>query len=95
MVEILEISETEGSDAAARRGNQLARNRKLREMRSSSKRYAAIALEKNMRIAAEKLAERKLAETAAAQEKASEVAKKPSASVTSSEAETNAAQSVA
>jgi hypothetical protein len=63
MVEILEISET---DAAARRGNQLARKRKLREMRSSSKRYAAIALEKNMRIAAEKLAQQKLAAEKAA-----------------------------
>ena len=78
MVEIIEISDTQGSDAAARRGNQLARNRQRRELRSDRKRYAAIALEKNMRLAAEKLAERKLAERDA-QEKLA--AKKPPASV--------------
>jgi hypothetical protein len=62
MVEIYEVAETKGADAAARRGNQLERNRQRRQLTADRKRYAAIALEKNMRVAAEKLAEQKLAE---------------------------------
>jgi hypothetical protein len=83
MIEINEISETQGSDAAARRGNQLERNRQRRGLRYDRKRYAAIALEKNMRIAAQKLAEQKLAaDRAAAQRVAPESneTKKPPAS---------------
>ena len=64
-VEIIEVLETYGSDAAARRGGQLSRNKQRRLQTSNHKRYAAIALEKNMRIAAEMLAQRKLAERAA------------------------------
>jgi len=88
MVEIVEISDTQGADAAARRGNQLERNRQRRQLRSERKRFAAIALEKNMRLAAERLAEQKLAEklaqrkVEAAQEGASPAAgtgKKPPA----------------
>ena len=72
-VELVEISRTQGADAAARRSGQLERNRRLRQLRHDRKRYAAIALEKNMRLAAEKLAEQKLA------------ARKPPASVASGE----------
>ena len=61
-VEIVEISQTQGADAAARRSGQLERNRRLRQLRHDRKRYAAIALEKNLRLAAERLAEQKLAE---------------------------------
>jgi hypothetical protein len=60
-VEIVEVLETYGSDAAARRGTQLSRNRQRRQQHSDRKRFAAIALERNLRLAAEKLAERKLA----------------------------------
>ncbi len=60
-VELVEISQTQGVDAAARRSGQLERNRRLRQLRHDRKRYAAVALEKNMRLAAEKLAEQKLA----------------------------------
>ena len=81
-VEIVEIAETLGSDAAARRGGQLSRNRQRRLQTSNRKRYAAIALEKNMRIAAERLAEQKLAERAAADSPDPAAAKKPPASTT-------------
>ena len=60
-IEILEVAETYGSDAAARRGSQLSRNRQRRQQTSNRKRYAAIALERNLRLAAEKLAQQKLA----------------------------------
>jgi hypothetical protein len=60
-VEVYEVLQTEGSDAAARRGNQLSRNRQRRLQTSNRKRYAAIALERNLRLAAEKLAQQKLA----------------------------------
>jgi hypothetical protein len=60
-IEILEVAETYGSDAAARRGGQLSRNRQRRLQTSNRKRYAAIALERNLRLAAEKLAQQKLA----------------------------------
>ena len=89
-VEIYEVLQTEGSDAAARRGNQLERNRQRRQQHSDRKRYAAIALERNMRIAAEKLAEQKLAaETAAAnaQPVASPAQKKPPTSIDNSSLE--------
>jgi hypothetical protein len=60
-IEILEVAETYGSEAAARRGSQLSRNRQRRLQTSNRKRYAAIALERNLRLAAEKLAQQKLA----------------------------------
>jgi hypothetical protein len=81
-VEIVEVAETLGSDAAARRGGQLSRNRQRRLQTSNRKRYAAIALEKNMRIAAERLAESKFAEK---QIQETLAAKKPSASVETGE----------
>ena len=46
---------------------QQQRNRRRRHVVTGRKRYAAIALEKNMRLAAERLAEHKLADRAAAQ----------------------------
>ena len=60
-VEILEVAEIYGSDAAARRGGQLSRNRQRRLQNSNRKRFAAIALERNLRLAAEKLAQQKFA----------------------------------
>jgi hypothetical protein len=60
-IEILEVAETYGSEAAARRGSQLSRNRQRRLQTSNRKRYAAIALERNLRLAAEKLAQQKFA----------------------------------
>ena len=65
----MEVAEIYGSDAAARRGGQLSRNRQRRLQTSNRKRNAAIALEKNLRIAAERLAERKLAAERAAEHK--------------------------
>ena len=56
MVEVIEISRTEGADAAALRGNQLELNRRRRRQRADRKRYAAIAVQQNIRQAAEKLA---------------------------------------
>lgn len=60
-VEIIEVSETLGSDAAALRARQLERNRQRRELRTDRKRYAARAQELNIRRAADILAQRKLA----------------------------------
>jgi hypothetical protein len=82
MVEVLVVAETLGSDAAALRGKQVERNRQRRQLRTDCKRYAAVAMQKNLRLAAEKLAERKLSEKQA-QEKLA--AKKPSASVETGE----------
>ncbi|HEY4934901.1 MAG TPA: hypothetical protein VII23_25305 [Terriglobales bacterium] len=79
-VEIVEIAETLGSDAAARRGGQLQRNRQRRQLTSDRKRYAAIAMEKNMQIAAERLAEQKIAGKQAQEDLA---ARKPPTSVAS------------
>jgi len=103
-VEIHEIAQTQGSDAAARRGNQLERNRQRRQLRAVRKRYAAIALEKNMRLAAEKLAEQKLAaqrsaEKATAQSESGPVAppmnKKPPATAVDPETGSGEAQKTA
>ena len=66
MVEIVEISETEGADAAARRGNQLERNRQRRQQRADRKRYADIALNRNLQLSAQKIAAEKLAAEKAA-----------------------------
>ena len=52
--------ETQGDEAVGLRDKQQQHNRQRRELRTDRKRYAAIALEKNMRLAAERLAERKL-----------------------------------
>ncbi len=72
-VEVCEIYETQGPDAAQVRCDQLERNRSRRQLRTDRKRYADIALRRNIRIAAENLADRR------AQEKLA--AKKPPASV--------------
>jgi hypothetical protein len=61
-VEVYEVLQTLGSDAAAIRGGQLERNRQRRQLHSDRKRFAAIALQKNLRLAADRLAEQKLAE---------------------------------
>ena len=66
-------------DAAIERYKQQQRNHRRREVAVGRKRYAAIALEKNMRLAAERLAERKLAERASQE---NIVGKKEPASVT-------------
>ena len=78
-VEVCEIYQTQGPDAAQVRCGQLERNRHRRELRIDRKRYADIALRRNIRIAAEKLALRKLAGQQAQAELA---AKKPPASAT-------------
>jgi hypothetical protein len=62
MVEIVEVSQTHGSDAAAHRSKQLMRNSERRRINRDRKRYAAVAMEKNLSLAANCLAERKLAE---------------------------------
>jgi hypothetical protein len=66
-VEVYEVFQTLGSAAAAIRGGQLQRNSQRRHLRSDRKRFAAIALERNMRLAAERLAAEKLAAEPAAQ----------------------------
>ncbi len=96
-LELSEIMRTEGLKAMESRAleHQRDANRKRRRKlyRANYDRYVAEAKLKNIQRAAEKLlAQRQAAEKAAAP---SEVAKKPSASVMPSEAETNAAQSVA
>jgi hypothetical protein len=63
-VEMYETSRELGPDAAAARYKQLQRNRGRRQLIRDRKRYEAIAVEKNMRRAAEILAERKLADRA-------------------------------
>ena len=60
-------------DAAIERYKQQQRNQRRRQVAVGRKRYAAIALEKNLRLAAERLAEQKLAD------------RKPPASVATSE----------
>jgi hypothetical protein len=92
MVEVLEVAEALGSDAAALRGKQLERNRQRRQLRTDRKRYAAVAMEKNLRLAAEKLAERKLADREALEKLA---AKKPSAAVSVESSESFAAKEAA
>jgi hypothetical protein len=99
LAELREIKETQGMDAAVERYKQQQRNIRRREVKVGRKRYAAIALEKNMRLAAERLAERKLAERKLAEMQIElelgcpapasvagavpDTAKKPAASVTS------------
>ncbi len=65
LAELHEIQQTQGMDAAIERYKQQQRNQRRRQVAVGRRRYAAIALEKNMRLAAEKLAEQKLAEQAA------------------------------
>jgi len=89
LAELREIQATLGTDARVDRYKQQQRNQRRRYHNTSRKRYAAIALEKNLRLAAERLAERKLAERDA---QAAAAPKKPaaSASAPSPEAETAA-----
>ena len=88
LAELREIQANQGIEAAAERYKQQQRNRQRRQVAVGRKRYAAIALEKNMRLAAERLAEQKLAaEKATAQKEAAQgaqpetLAKKPPSSV--------------
>ena len=67
-VEVLEVYEKLGDKASAARGRQLERNRQRRLLRNERKRYEAVALEHNMRRAAEIMTERKLADRAKSQE---------------------------
>ena len=62
LAELHEIQQTQGMDAAIERYKQQQRNQRRRHVAAGRKRYAAIALEKNLRLAAERLAEQKLAE---------------------------------
>jgi len=89
LAELREIEATQGTDAMVDRYKQQQRNQRRRYINTSRKRYAAIALETNLRLAAERLAERKLAERDA---QAAAATKKPaaSASAASPEAETAA-----
>jgi len=89
LAELREIEATLGTDAMVDRYKQQQRNQRRRYINTSRKRYAAIALETNLRLAAERLAERKLAERDA---QAAAATKKPaaSASAASPEAETAA-----
>jgi hypothetical protein len=61
-LEVRDISNTYGSDAASLRFKQLERNRARRVLRSNRKRYVDIAMRLNLKRNAERLAERKLAE---------------------------------
>ena len=61
LAELREIKATQGMDAVAERYKQQQRNHHRRQVAVGRKRYAASALEKNLRLAAERLAERKLA----------------------------------
>ncbi|HZM10026.1 MAG TPA: hypothetical protein VFC15_07435 [Candidatus Limnocylindrales bacterium] len=61
LAELREIQRTQGDEAMGLRHKQQQRNRRRRHIVTNRKRYAAIALEKNMRLAAERLAEQKLA----------------------------------
>jgi hypothetical protein len=78
-VEVCEIYATHGADAAQVRSNQLERNRQRRQLNTDRKRFAQIALQRNLQIAAQQIAQAKLA---AAQSPQPETppAKKPSAS---------------
>src|SRR5271165_7614796 len=67
LAELREIKATQGDEAMGIRYKQQQHNQHRRHMNTSHKRFAAIALEKNLRLAAEKLAEQKLAQRAAAQ----------------------------
>ena len=73
LAELREIQRTQGDEAMGLRYKQQQRNRQRRHVRTDRKRYAAIALEKNLRLAAERLAAQKLAaEKTAAQEEAAQ-----------------------
>jgi hypothetical protein len=61
-LEVRDVTNTQGSDAAQVRCNQLERNRARRQLRSSRKRYVDIAMRLNLKRAAERLAESKLSE---------------------------------
>ena len=104
MVEIIEIGRTEGADAAALRGNQLELNRRRRRQRADRKRYAAIAVQHNIRQAAEKLAAQKLAAEKAAAVggpqlpsvgNCGDASKKPPASTTAPQPDQEEAQFIA
>jgi len=81
--ELREVLETEGQDAATLCYKQQQRNNHRRYLHAARKRYAAIAFKKNMRLAAERLAEGKLAEK---QAQARVDAKKPPVSVANGDA---------
>ena len=61
-LELRDISNSQGSDAANIRCQQLERNRARRELHRDRKHYADLALRLNLKKAAERLAERKVAE---------------------------------
>ncbi len=79
LAELREVYEAQGADAAGACHKRQQQNRQRRYFNTERKRYAAIALDRNLRLAAERLAERKLAEREA-QAKLDD--RKPPASVT-------------
>ena len=75
LAELREIKATQGMEAVAERHKQQQHNRHRRHVLTDRKRYAAIALEKNIRLAAERLAAQKLAaDKTGAQEEAAQKA---------------------
>ncbi len=81
-VELHEIRQTQGDEAASARSTQMLRNQRRRAFHSERKRYAEIAMNINLRRAAQKLAQRQLAEAREAASSSTQAAKKPPASVT-------------
>jgi hypothetical protein len=71
LAELREVYQTQGVDAMGACHKRQQHNRQRRSMNTARKRYAAIALERNLRLAAEKLAERKLAAQQAVAQNAS------------------------
>ncbi len=66
LAELREVYESQGSEAAGACHKRQQHNRQRRHSNTARKRYTAIALERNLHLAAERLAERKLAEKVAA-----------------------------
>ncbi len=60
--QLREILNSQGQDAMVACYKQQQRNNTRRHVNTARKRYAAVALESNLRLAAERIAERKLAE---------------------------------
>ena len=88
LAELRDIQLTQGDEAMGIRYKQQQRNRQRRHIVTSRKHYAAIALEKNLRLAADRLAERKLAAerpTAHSEAEQSEMKKPPTGAADGSE----------
>lgn len=93
MIEYLETSETYGPEVAAVRNKQLLRNADRRRLNRERKRYQAVAIEKNMLRAAEKMAARILDQRAKDNQPPAELMPKPPVSVSEDENVENATSS--